>query len=160
MAREAIVKDHWEVIRTEEVSEVSEADFQEGDEYHEYFEQAKTDECVLLFNTCPKFPVYFMVAEVRSTDSDEGANEARVWISNEIVAENEDDDPIQPDFWTGQRLEKVMEIATATLAANNYELIRVIKQNPCEPPNEQVEDCQFFDNAEEDGLCVVLVQDE
>jgi hypothetical protein len=157
VASDMIVSDGWEVVRVEEVSTVTEANYDEDDEYRGYYEQALTDKEVVLFHVCPMFPVFYLSFEIAPASEGQKPCEARAWVSNEIV--DEDYDPMELDFWTGERLEKTIALVTDTIAENGFKIVRIMDQHPCRH-DETSEDCQFFDDAEENGLCIVIIQEE
>ena len=157
VAHDMIVADSWDALRTEEISIVTDADYDDDDEYRQYYEQALTDKEVLVFNVCPRFPVYYVTFEITPTSNENAANEARVWIANEAI--DDDYDPMEPDFWSGNRVTKAISLATDAIAENGYYVIRLIDQCPCSR-DDSSDDCQFYDDAEEDGLCLVFVHDQ
>ncbi len=157
VAHDMIVADNWDVLRTEEISIVTDADYDGDDEYRQYYEQALIDKAVLVFNVYPRFPVYYVTFEITPTSNQNSANLARAWIANEAV--DDEYDPMEPDFWSGDRLTKAVSLAADAIAGNGYDVIRIIDQGPCSC-DDSSDDCQFFDDAEEDGLCLVFVHDQ
>ena len=156
VAHEMIEDDEWNVVRTEEISVVNSDDYEEDDEYKRYYDQALIDKEVLLFNVCPRFPVYYISFVISSSSAELTADEARVWIANECVFDGHD--PMAEDFWSGNRLEEAIAIAREAISENGYEIERVLDQLPCSR-DESSDDHQFYDDAEEDGLCLVLVHE-
>lgn len=157
VASEMIVSDGWEVACIKEISTVTEADYDEDDEYRMYFEQAVTDKEVLVFNVCPMFPVFCMSFEIAPTSAGNAACEAVAWVANEFLGE--DYDPMEPDFWEGARVERAIAIATEAILENGYEVIRLLEHFPSRR-DESSDDCQFYDDAEENGLCLVFIHDQ
>lgn len=151
LANEAAIADHWRVTETDEISVLTAETCQEEDV--QYYEQALTDNTVLVCHLCPRYPVYFFKLQVAD---DSGKCEARVWILNEIVSDQHD--PFEPDFWTGQRLERALSIATETLKDNGLKVLKVVDQFPC-GSDEAGDEVKFYDEAESEGLCVVVVHE-
>jgi hypothetical protein len=155
-AHEMILADGWKIQRTEEVSMVSDADYDEADDDRQYFEQALIDETVLVFHTSPRFSVYHMNFKITPNMDGNHATEARVWVANESVMD--DHDPYDLDFWSGSRVERAVSLASNALSDNGYTAAELLDQYPCSR-DETSEDCQFFDDAEEDGMCLLFVHD-
>lgn len=157
VACDMIALDGWDVVRVEEVSFVTEADYDEDDEYRMYYEQALSDKEVLVFHLCPLFPVFCLSFEVRPASEGETACEARVWVANESVDDNYD--PMALDFWSGERLERAITLAKDAIEESGYRTVRLLDQYPCRR-DETSEDCQFYDDAEENGLCIVFIHEQ
>lgn len=153
VARALIVADGWEVVRTEEISVVNAEDYEDDEEYRQYYEQALEDKEVFVFHVCPRHPVYFLRFAITSDSSDENATEARVWISNEAI--DDDSDPLDPAFWSGERVEKAIALAIDVITNNGYQVASTLEQSPCSR-DETSDDCEFYDDAEADGLCLVF----
>ena len=157
VAHKMIVEDHWQVIRTEGSSSVTEADYDDDDEYLQFYEQALVDKEVLVFHLSPLFPVYHVAHEITSITEDKTANEVMVWISNEMI--ESEHDPLDPDFWSGDRVTQALAIVRQEIANRGYETGRVLDQHPCSR-NDSNDHQQFYDDAEEDGLCLVFIHDQ
>lgn len=156
-AHAMIESDGWSIIDTEDVTIVTEDDFDEDDPYLSCFEQALTDGEVCLFHISPKYPVYRMVLKVRGTTDEHDAVEAIAWVCNEAL--ETDYDPMEPDFWSGERITKAISLAADTIAENGYDVLEVIEQTPV-GRDETSDEIQYYDDAEGDGICVILVHDE
>lgn len=156
-ANRIIESDGWSVVATEEIDTVTVDDYDEDDPYLSCYEQALTDGEVLVFHISPKYPVFRMVLEVSGTNAEDSACEAIAWVSNEAVSE--EDDPMDPDFWSGERVSKAIALATDTISENGYTVTQVLEQTPCSR-DESPDEVQYYDDAEEDGICIVLVHDQ
>lgn len=157
VARDLIISDGWEVVRIEEISTVTEANYDDDDEYRRYYEQAVTDKEVVVFHVCPMFPVFRMSFEIAPVSEGNTACEATAWVANEYVGA--DYDPMEPDFWSGARVERAIAHVTEAVSENGYDVIRLLDQFPCRR-DETSDDCQFYDDAEENGICIVFVHDQ
>lgn len=153
IAHDAVSADHWQIITTEEISIVTAESYADDPENLERYEQALIDKTVFVCNLCPRYPVYFFQFQVAD---DTGQCEARVWISNEVICETHD--PFESDFWTGERLSRAKTIASDTITANGFKVLQVVNQYPC-GTDEADDEVKFYDEAEEDGLCVVIVHE-
>ena len=156
-AHRMIESDGWNVVETEEVDTVTADDYDDDDPYLACYEQALTDGEVLVFHISPMYPVYRLVLEVSGTNTEDSACEAIAWVSNEAVSD--DYDPMEPDFWSGERVNKAISLATDTISENGYTVMQVLEQTPCNRAD-SAEEVHFYDDAEEDGICIVLVQDQ
>lgn len=156
IANHMIAEDGWKVLRTEDVSTVNESDYEDDDEHRPFYEQALSDNAVFVFNVCPKYSVYYINFEVRPKRGDANATEARVWMANEYV--DREHDPMDLEFWTGDRLKNAISMATESLEENDFEVIKINEQHPCEY-DENSENGEFFEAAEEDGICLVIVHE-
>jgi hypothetical protein len=63
------------------------------------------------------------------------------------------------DFWSGERVTKAIQLATDMIAEHGYDVTQVIEQTPC-GRDETSDEIQYYDDAEEDGICVVLIHNE
>ncbi len=154
-----IREDGFEVIDTEELLKVAAENYEDDDPNLQYYQQAVTDKTVLVVNVCPRYPVYFLSAAIQQNTAEDSSDppptcEARIWISNEVV--DEEHDPMEPDFWSGSRVDTARRIAKQTIEDNDHRVIRFIDQYPC-GPDEAGEEVRFYDDAENDGVCVVIV---
>ena len=156
-ANRLIESDGWSVVGIEEVSMVTESDYEDDDPYFSCYEQALTDGEVLVFHISPKYPVYRLALEVSGTSPENTAREAIAWVSNEAVSD--DYDPMELDFWSGERVTKAIQLATDMIAEHGYDVTQVIEQIPC-GRDETSDEIQYYDDAEEDGICVVLIHNE
>lgn len=158
-AHQMIRDDGFKVIDTEQLLTVTAENYEDDDPNLQYYQQAVTDKTVLVVNVCPRYPVYFLSAAIEqnvAVDSEDPpvTCEARIWISNEVV--DDDHDPMEPDFWSGPRVETALRIATQTIEDNDHRVIQFTDQYPC-GPDEASEEVRFYDDAESDGVCVVIV---
>jgi hypothetical protein len=79
------------------------------------------------------------------------------WVSNEYIGE--DCDPMEPDFWSGACVERAVAIATEAISENGYKVMRLLEHFPSRR-DESSGDCRFYDEAEENGLCIVFIHDQ
>lgn len=153
-AYEMISATEWDVVGTEEVLEVSAADFEGDEESRRHYEQALTDGAVLVFHVSPRYPVYYLCFSLVPGDSDEPPSEARVWICNDAIAGEHD--PFADDYWSGDRLEQAIRLATEAIGEQGIAVGAVKEQYRCSY-DESSPDVRYFEGAEEDGICLVLV---
>jgi len=153
-AKSMIVEQNWRIVQTELVQLVTETDYEEEDEHRQYFEQALIDKTVFCFNCCPRHPVYlFHFALVKN----DGPSEARVWILNESV--DEEHDHMDPEFWSGERVARAESITAAAIADQGFQVKKVLRHGPCSR-EDTPDDVKYYDDAEEDGLCIVFRHDQ
>jgi hypothetical protein len=157
-ARRHISAQHWTVIEREHADRVTEADFADDPDRLAYYEQALTDREVLVFHESPRYPVYLIVARAERRDPAEVA-EVYYFVCNEALMA-EDDDPYDPDFWSGERVQAARDAAHEAIAEQGWKLVAVVEERPIgrgDLPDDLV---PFYDDAEEDGACLVFVHDE
>lgn len=152
-AHKTINSGEWKVIRTEDVTVVTAETYEEDEEYRQYYEQALSDNEVFVFNLCPKYPVYRMTFEVTPEQEDDTILSAKVWVSNEHI--DAEGDPMELDFWSGERVSKALNVAFEAIAESGHRILSLTEQCPCFEEDGS-DDCQFFDDAEEYGLCVLI----
>lgn len=151
-AKAGLERGDWTILKTDEVSQATIEDYK-GTEHLEYFEQALTDKEVYLFNVFPRFPFYELHFEVTSDDRELTAIEAKVWISQEKIGL--DYDVLKFDYWSGERAERAVRIASDAVRGPGYSVTKLVSQDRCEYDDDS-DDSQFLDDAEEDGMCVVF----
>lgn len=156
IACDLIESDGWNVTVVEFVDEVTDEDYPEDDENRAFYEQALEDHEVIVFHVSPKYPVLSLTFEVEPTSPENTAVEAKAWIVNEAL--EDDYDPMLPDFWEGERVEKAVNIVSEVISENGYRVVRLIEHSPCSR-DESSEDCQFYDDAEENGICLIFFYD-
>ncbi len=156
VAKAMILEKPWRIIRIELVQYVTEADYDEDDDHTQYFEQALIDKEVLVFNTSPRYPVYHMEFTLKSDPKGDGPGEARAWIVNYMV--DEEYDHYAPDFWSGERAARAVSTMKEAIREHGYEVDEVTHQGPYSR-DESSEDCQYYDDAEDQGMCLVFIHD-
>jgi hypothetical protein len=182
LTRSDITESDWELIEIEGPTSCNDETYDQDDEYREFYEKAKTGEPIFVYYKSPRYPAYFFKIQVASSNSADNndaktpsdvsnsdnanklddtneskdANEALAWIVNETVCNEYD--PFEKDFWSGQRLERALGIVSDTITDNGYSVVKVLDQQAM-GLEDVVEHRNLYLAAEQDGLCVVFVQD-
>lgn len=146
---------HWEVQDVEEVGRVERDDVAE--DCVEYFDQAKQDQEVYVFDVCPRNPVYYMRYLVENDEAQQV--EAEIWIVNEAL--DTDRDPFAADFWSGELLELTQAVTRETLSEEGFAPLKLLDGRPCcRDDFLDTDRLQFYDEAEEHGLCICISEEE
>ena len=91
---------------------------------------------------------------ISPTSKEFSADGARVWIVNECVVNGHD--PMEHEFCSDDRVDHAVSLAVDAITENGYNVDRLLEQGPC-ARDESSDDCQFYDDAEAEGLCLVFV---
>lgn len=156
VARNSISEENWEVIETEEVTIIEESDYEEGDPDLAYFQQAITDGEVFVFNVCPKYPVYHLTFEVDAPNEEKDVL-ARAWVVNECI--EDEMNPMNPNFWSGDRVQQAITIVNEAIDEQGFKVGKLVSQRPC-CREDSPGDAEYYDDAEEHGVCIAFVFDE
>ena len=157
-AIEIIEAGDWKVIEVEEIWQASDEDYAEDDELRCYYEQALIDQEVILYNLSPKYPVCQFRFQITPITADSNASEVVVWVCNEVVL-SDDEDPFAEEFWSEEKIESAISLATAEIGENGYAVIQLLDHTPSSREELDSDEWQFYDDAEEDGMCLVFIQE-
>lgn len=142
-------------IEGPEIHEID--DYDEDDEHLQYFEQAQMDGDVYLLVSCPKYPVFWMVATVSEPDTEKTC-QAHFFLCADAICE--EDDVFDPEFWNEERRHVVKEWLVATLASEGKKLISISEENPVGREDLPEELVFAYDDAEEKDSALVLIHED
>lgn len=155
-ARAALSSQGLEILEQEYGDRVTRESYEEGDELLDYFEEAQVEREVFLFHCSPRFPVYRVVVSVRQGQE---VAEAHYLVAGESLM-GEDDDLYDLEFWTPGRAEQAAAAALRLVEESGWTAGNLLSSEPINY-GDVAEDLQeFYDHAEEDGECLVLVRSE
>jgi hypothetical protein len=157
-ARKDIREQKWDIRARETAEEVTAADYVENDEARAYYEQALTDKEVFLYHISPRYPVYAVLAAVERKAPRETAD-ALYLIAGEALLRKREESVAVPGFWDPARCTRAVAAARKAIRAAGWTVVSVREQWPCGRDN-LVEDMRFYyDEAEDDGACLVFVHE-
>lgn len=144
----------WQTQRVEVAEYVTADSYEPGEEHCQYYQQALIDEEVLCLNICPPFPVYYV--KLSLLDDDE-ADVVHAFVSNDCL--DTEHDRFAEDFWADDRIDAVMDLVFGVLAENDLKVVSgepPIEQKPIWLDAFDGRAEEYFNDAEEDGLCLVV----
>jgi hypothetical protein len=154
-ARRNIKREKWEILERDAAQVVTEADYEEGDDWLELYRQALTDKEVYVFHTSPRFPVLRVVVTVERRAPREVA-EAHYFLSGQSLV-GEDEDVAVPNFWNAVRRQLALKAAREAIAEAGWKVTRVVSEQPCGQRDLPEEFHGYYDEAEEVGSGLVFV---
>lgn len=156
-ARADIEGQHWEVLDRDAGEEVSAEDYGPDDEWRANYEQALTDREVYVYHTSPRFPVYWVSGTAIQGSPPETA-EVHYFLCGDAVADDVDDlyDPV---FWAGARGQSAVDTAQEMVEGEKWTVAGPLTGRPCGVQDLPEELVEYYDEAEEDGSCLVFLRD-
>jgi hypothetical protein len=156
VARRNIKHEKWEILERDAAEKVTEADYEEGDDWLEFYLQALTDKEVYVFHTSPRYPVLRVIAAVERRAPREVA-EAHYFLSGESLV-GEGGDVAVPNFWNAVRRQLALKAAREAIAEAGWKVTRVVFEQPCGQRDLPEDFHGYYDEAEEVGSCLVFVR--
>jgi hypothetical protein len=155
-ARKAIAKENWKIIEREHGFSCSEDDFE--DHLLPYYEQALIDKEVFVYNQSPRYPAYHVVAAVEQ-GLPASVAEAHYFLCGDSIRQD-GEDVYDPDFWSGERKQTALDGAKEAIIEAGWTITQVLHNGPCGPGDLPEDLLPFYDEAEEEGVCLVFVTDD
>lgn len=164
LAEGNLVDQQWDIVSLNEIWRVPQGFYQDDDPGYRYYEQAKIDREVYVFHLYPKYPVLcvtFEVVAMRDRKNFEPGTRAEVdyWVVNEKVSPTAD---FLDGFWdrpAHQR--KAIAMGRRSIASERWRVTKVSGSKPISywavAHDEQL--TQYYDEAEDDGECLVFYLD-
>jgi hypothetical protein len=157
-ARADLAERKWTVVEREHGFEADESDFDEDEDLLAFYRQALTDHEVFVYNQSPRYPVYWVIAAVRR-DEEPSEGEAHYFLCGEAIVQ-EDEDVYDPDFWTGERETIARNAAQETIGEAGWTVVEVRQSRPCGRSDVPEDMVDYYDEAEDEGVCLVFVVDD
>lgn len=151
LARAALAEGHWQILELEYSEEVSSADYEQGDELLEFFEQAQVDREVYVFHMSPRHPVCRAVFEAHR-----GAEraEAHFFVSGESLSDGAS--LYDVEFWSSERVERVRSAGEAQVVAAGWQVASLLGTGPICFRDLPASLQEPYDQAEEHGDCLTF----
>ena len=157
LAQVDIAGQGWDILERETAEEVTAADYEPDHEWLAYYEQALTDGVVFVYHTSPRHPVYWVTVPVTQASPPETA-EAHYFLCGEAVAGAEDD-IYDPAFWSSDRGRAAVDAAREVIASEGWAVAGEPAGRPCGRRELPADLIEFYDEAEEEGSCLVFLRD-
>jgi hypothetical protein len=157
VARQAIQREHWEVLEREYGKQAQQADHGDDEKWVQYYRQALTDKEVFAFNLSPRFPVYWVTASVARESSSEVA-EAHYLLAGASILQD-GDDLYAPDFWSEELEQLAVAGAVEAVEAEGWVVTEVSQRRPCGRGDVPEELVFAYDEAEDSGSCLVFFRE-
>ncbi len=155
VARRDIENQLWRIHEREAGEKVTEANYAEDDDWLEYYRQALTDKTVYLFHESPRFPVYWVVANVQQGEE---VAEAHYFLLGASLID-EDESVAVLGFWKGARRRTALDAARTAIAEAGWKLLEIVSDKPCGREDLPEEMHLYYDETEENGAALVFVHD-
>ena len=156
VARRQLRAEKWDVLERDAGEKVTEADYDEGDEWLEHYRQALTDTEVFVYHLSPRSPVYCVIGAVKQ-GSPPRAAEAMYLASGESLLRDGEDDVSVPGFWDARRRAKVVAAARKAIREAGWTVTAIRDERPVGPTDLAEDFVAYYDEAEDRGSCLVFI---
>jgi hypothetical protein len=153
-ARENITTQHWRITERDAAAKVKDSDYAEDDDFRQYYEQALTDKDVCIYYLSPRFPVYWVVANVHQGEE---VAEAHYFVTGESLVD-EDENVAVPNFWVGRR-DMVLTAARDAITEAGWKILAIASDKPCGREDLPEEMHFYYAETEENGATLVFMHD-
>jgi hypothetical protein len=153
-ARRDIARQKWLVVQREYGEEVTEADYEDNEEFLGYYQQALIDHEVFVYNQSPRYPVYWVTASVEKEPPTEPV-EAHYFLCGSFI-EQEGEDVYDPAFWTGEVKKVALDAAVEAITEAGWNVRNIVAKRPCGRNDVPEVLVRFYDEAEEEGACLAF----
>ncbi|MCI0704642.1 MAG: hypothetical protein L0241_26605 [Planctomycetia bacterium] len=158
IARREIEEQNWDIVERETAEVVTADSYAQDDINLQYYEQALVDETVFVYHLSPRYPVFGAIAEVEQ-DSTQKRCSALYLITGESLLQKGEESVAELNFWDDARRDKAISAAREAIKDAGWKVISIHESWPC-GRDDLAEDMRFyFDEAEENGACLVFIHD-